>query len=159
MDLNARPQDAKVFWFFSSEKNIFLSFYLRRLFGFEAASHAPVQDRTACSIATDCCLAIAALAALRPRPAAAFAPLSHMLRKGFFLVQGFAIREASRVTATAVTALAVTLRDRKRCARRAFADAQSGLQGKGDAGRLEEEKFVNGAISQTREHLRRHCRP
>ncbi len=56
-----------------------------------AASHAPVQARAACLIARDCCLAMTAVAALRPRPAKAFALLSHRLISGFFLLQGFPI--------------------------------------------------------------------
>jgi hypothetical protein len=57
--------------------------YLPFRFGFVAASQAPVQKRVACvTSALPCPVALA-------RPAIALAPLSHMLRNGFFLVHGF----------------------------------------------------------------------
>jgi hypothetical protein len=43
---------------------------------------------------------MAAVAAVRPRPATVFALVSHILKKGFFLVQGFAIGKNLQVATT-----------------------------------------------------------
>src|SRR3954453_12421283 len=74
----------------------------RRRFGFSAlaglvsADHAPLQKRTACLTRLVCSPFAAAAPALRALPATALAPLSHMLRREFFLVHGFAIAGSSR---------------------------------------------------------------
>jgi len=56
-----------------------------------AAFQMPVQNRTVCFVSAACCLLASAEAALRERPAAAFAALNQMLISGFFFNQGLAI--------------------------------------------------------------------
>src|SRR3954452_14854340 len=72
----------------------------RRRFGFDlglvSASHAPPQKRAACLTRLVCCRFASAVPALRALPATALAPLSHMLRRGFFFVHGFATAGSSR---------------------------------------------------------------
>lgn len=63
----------------------------RRRRGLPAGFPAPVHNRTICFVSAACCLPASAAAALRARPAAAFAALNHMLISGFFFNQGFAM--------------------------------------------------------------------
>src|SRR3954453_11876017 len=86
----------------SSRRPTCLTQAQRRRFGFLAlaglvsADHAPLQKRTACLTRLVCRRFAAAAPALRALPATALAPLSHMLRRGFFFVHGFAIAGSSR---------------------------------------------------------------
>src|SRR3954451_11600928 len=72
----------------------------RRRFGFDPlglllVSHAPPQKRAACLTRLVCWRFPSAVPALRALPATALAPLSHMLRSGFFFVHGFATAGSS----------------------------------------------------------------
>ena len=63
--------------------------------GLVSASHAPLQKRIACLVKLVCCRFAAAVPVLRALPARALAPLSHILRSGFFFVHGFATASSS----------------------------------------------------------------
>ena len=58
---------------------------------YSQTAEASVQNRTVCLVSSACRLRVSAEAMLRARPAAAFAPLNHILISGFFFNQGFFI--------------------------------------------------------------------
>jgi hypothetical protein len=76
-------------------RNAALSLLYRRFFRFfgGGVSKPPLQKAiiclVLCVIKVDAWRLVSALARPRAAPAAALAPLNHMLRNGFFLVQGF----------------------------------------------------------------------
>ena len=78
----------------SAQRKLAPSAAQRRFFFFGVgAVKAPVQKRTTSFalwvIIVEACRLLAATARPRAEPAIEFAPLSHMLMNGFFLVQGF----------------------------------------------------------------------
>ena len=66
----------------------------------EPLTAPPVQKSTICFVAVRVmalsCRFTSALACPRTEPKRALAPLSHMLKNGFFLIQGFRMRRDSR---------------------------------------------------------------